>query len=279
LLLLQGRVFTRLSCYTNPIKRRGIDARGPRALPFAQLGVRDTEHVRLRAVAHWHTDRSVTEPHSTGTTGRCCRPGEGLARGQMAAAASSRDFPSGLRVMVVDDDPLCLRVVEQMLKRCSYEVLTCTNALSALELLRAKRNGFDLVLSDVYMPGEAHVGLGKEAAAAAAAAARGAPVPGPTEGAGRPTAGAGPAARLAAARSSGRRPTAVLFPPGHRVPGRPRGRSMGGGPAESPRTARGRARPLPTPQHTPLLVPPAARHGRVQAAGDCGAGAGAARHQ
>lgn len=63
------------------------------------------------------------------------------------------NFPSGLRVMVVDDDPLCLKVVEQMLKRCTYQVHTCTNAASALQLLREKRHGFDLVLSDVYMPG------------------------------------------------------------------------------------------------------------------------------
>jgi len=62
-------------------------------------------------------------------------------------------FPTGLRVMVVDDDPLCLKVVEQMLKRCTYHVHTCNNAASALELLRDKRHGFDLVLSDVYMPG------------------------------------------------------------------------------------------------------------------------------
>ncbi|KIY99170.1 hypothetical protein MNEG_8794, partial [Monoraphidium neglectum] len=61
-------------------------------------------------------------------------------------------FPSGLRVMVVDDDPLCLRVVEEMLKRCRYEVRTCNNAASALDLLRENRSGFDLVLSDVYMP-------------------------------------------------------------------------------------------------------------------------------
>ena len=30
-------------------------------------------------------------------------------------------FPVGLRVLVVDDDPLCLRIVEKMLKRCQYE--------------------------------------------------------------------------------------------------------------------------------------------------------------
>jgi CheY-like chemotaxis protein len=29
--------------------------------------------------------------------------------------------PAGLRVLVVDDDPLCLKITEQMLKRCNYE--------------------------------------------------------------------------------------------------------------------------------------------------------------
>lgn len=29
-------------------------------------------------------------------------------------------FPAGLRVLVVDDDFTCLRIVEQMLTRCSY---------------------------------------------------------------------------------------------------------------------------------------------------------------
>ncbi len=30
------------------------------------------------------------------------------------------NFPAGLRLLVVDDDPLCLKVVEQMLRRCNY---------------------------------------------------------------------------------------------------------------------------------------------------------------
>lgn len=29
-------------------------------------------------------------------------------------------FPVGMRVLVVDDDPLCLMITERMLKRCSY---------------------------------------------------------------------------------------------------------------------------------------------------------------
>lgn len=62
------------------------------------------------------------------------------------------DFPAGLRVLVVDDDPLCLKVVEQMLRRCNYVVTTTINGMSALEKLRDRNNHFDLVLSDVYMP-------------------------------------------------------------------------------------------------------------------------------
>ncbi|GLC61153.1 hypothetical protein PLESTB_001723900 [Pleodorina starrii] len=68
------------------------------------------------------------------------------------ASGHWHNFPAGLRLLVVDDDPLCLKVVEQMLRKCSYEVTTCTNATMALNILRDKSTEYDLVLSDVYMP-------------------------------------------------------------------------------------------------------------------------------
>eukprot|EP00891_Asterochloris_glomerata_P005314 jgi/Astpho2/5314/e_gw1.00075.53.1_t len=52
-----------------------------------------------------------------------------------------------------------------MLRRCMiYEVTTCPNAMTALDRLRDRRQHFDLVLSDVYMPGKPgplleHIGL------------------------------------------------------------------------------------------------------------------------
>ncbi|GMN38424.1 hypothetical protein TIFTF001_007655 [Ficus carica] len=99
----------------------------------------------------------------------------------------SDQFPVGLKVLVVDDDTTCLRIVEQMLRRClyhglfracfflstdfianfallfSYElylalfvgqncVTTCSQATAALKLLREKKGCFDVILSDVHMP-------------------------------------------------------------------------------------------------------------------------------
>ncbi|KAL7596846.1 hypothetical protein Lser_V15G31334 [Lactuca serriola] len=61
-------------------------------------------------------------------------------------------FPAGLRVLVVDDDPTCLMILEKMLRNCKYEVTKCNRAEVALSLLRENKNGFDVVISDVHMP-------------------------------------------------------------------------------------------------------------------------------
>ncbi|KAM7485023.1 hypothetical protein LguiA_001032 [Lonicera macranthoides] len=61
-------------------------------------------------------------------------------------------FPAGLRVLVVDDDRVCLVILEKMLKACLYEVTKRDRAEDALSLLREKRNEFDIIISDVHMP-------------------------------------------------------------------------------------------------------------------------------
>jgi two-component response regulator (ARR-B family) len=35
-------------------------------------------------------------------------------------SAKSDQFPVGMKVLVVDDDPLCLMILERMLRRCQY---------------------------------------------------------------------------------------------------------------------------------------------------------------
>ncbi|XP_022760633.1 two-component response regulator ARR2-like [Durio zibethinus] len=83
-------------------------------------------------------------------------------KGSMSTASSSAawktgdvvpdKFPAGLRVLVVDDDPTCLMILEKMLRTCLYEVTKCNRAETALCMLRENKNGFDIVISDVHMP-------------------------------------------------------------------------------------------------------------------------------
>ncbi|KAM0893819.1 hypothetical protein ACQ4PT_024858 [Festuca glaucescens] len=61
-------------------------------------------------------------------------------------------FPVGMRVLAVDDDPVCLKVLEGLLRRCQYHVTTTNQAITALKLLRENKDMFDLVISDVHMP-------------------------------------------------------------------------------------------------------------------------------
>ncbi|CAN7038531.1 hypothetical protein IGI04_005391 [Brassica rapa subsp. trilocularis] len=64
----------------------------------------------------------------------------------------SDQFPVGMRVLAVDDNPTCLRKLEELLLRCKYHVTKTMESKKALEMLREKSNMFDLVISDVEMP-------------------------------------------------------------------------------------------------------------------------------
>lgn len=56
----------------------------------------------------------------------------------MSTASSSvvsDQFPAGLRVLVVDDDPTCLMILEKMLRTCLYEgILSTFTSLKLLSL-------------------------------------------------------------------------------------------------------------------------------------------------
>lgn len=61
------------------------------------------------------------------------------------------------RVLVVDDDCILLKVIEEMLGRNGVECMACRNAREAMEALG--KNGYDLVLTDVQMPDTDGFGL------------------------------------------------------------------------------------------------------------------------
>lgn len=66
--------------------------------------------------------------------------------------AGGGEFPVGMKVLVVDDDPTCLAVLKQMLVQCRYDATTCSQSTRALSMLRENRRGFDVIISDVHMP-------------------------------------------------------------------------------------------------------------------------------
>ncbi|PIA40636.1 hypothetical protein AQUCO_02400004v1 [Aquilegia coerulea] len=59
----------------------------------------------------------------------------------------------GLHVLVVDDDPFALLNAERMLTIKNYKVTTATGCREALSLLKNSDVHFDLVLSELYLPG------------------------------------------------------------------------------------------------------------------------------
>ncbi|MBA0853800.1 hypothetical protein Goshw_022112 [Gossypium schwendimanii] len=61
-------------------------------------------------------------------------------------------FPVGMRVLAVDDDPICLKILANLLCKCQYQVTTTNQAIIALKMLRGNKNRYDLVISDVNMP-------------------------------------------------------------------------------------------------------------------------------
>ena len=56
-----------------------------------------------------------------------------------------------MKILVVDDNKDNIRLLEIMLKGSSYNVVSATDGIEALEKLRA--DGFDIIVSDILMPG------------------------------------------------------------------------------------------------------------------------------
>eukprot|EP01018_Ginkgo_biloba_P012551 Gb_15501 [translate_table: standard] len=82
------------------------------------------------------------------------RPRGRLAEESRSMKQIENFSPKGLKILVVDDDPLCLMVLERMLRQCDYNVTTCTRVSEAVSMVMENKDRFDLVMSDVYMPDE-----------------------------------------------------------------------------------------------------------------------------
>lgn len=56
-------------------------------------------------------------------------------------------------VLLVDDDVLVLKATRRLLDMLGFEVTATTNGHNALQLLEDRPHGFDLVMTDMEMPG------------------------------------------------------------------------------------------------------------------------------
>jgi CheY-like chemotaxis protein len=55
-------------------------------------------------------------------------------------------------ILFIDDETDILDIASQMLERIGYDVTTCSDPESAIELIRKKPNRFDCVVTDYFMP-------------------------------------------------------------------------------------------------------------------------------
>lgn len=56
------------------------------------------------------------------------------------------------RLLVVDDDPLVLKMLERILVNAGFQVLTAKNGLAAIRIVQSVQGDIDLLVSDVEMP-------------------------------------------------------------------------------------------------------------------------------
>jgi len=54
------------------------------------------------------------------------------------------------QILLIDDDELILKVINRILTREGYEVITATNGKDAMELIEQQK--FDLLITDIMMP-------------------------------------------------------------------------------------------------------------------------------
>ena len=113
-------------------------------------------------VKSYHGKIDLTSEVGRGTTIEICLPVIEAGREPKSTGPSQLPQGEGQRILVVDDERKLAEVGGAMLKSLGYRVRTETDSLRALNLFKANPDGFDLLLSDVAMPGMSGDALARE---------------------------------------------------------------------------------------------------------------------
>jgi len=77
--------------------------------------------------------------------------------------APQAPLPTGQeRILLVDDEAPVAKLIARMLEHQGYEVMACTSSKETLDVFQRDPNGFDLVVSDMTMPGLTGIQLATE---------------------------------------------------------------------------------------------------------------------
>lgn len=110
-----------------------------------------------------HLTRTPTL-HCSGdaTRGDAPRDTESGPLGESRPRAGGLPGGTGERILLVDDEDTVRRVTERLLQKLGYAVTATQGAETALEILETTEDPFDLVLTDVVMPGMTGIEMGEE---------------------------------------------------------------------------------------------------------------------
>ncbi|KAF7111318.1 hypothetical protein CFC21_111342 [Triticum aestivum] len=62
------------------------------------------------------------------------------------------NFTKGLRVLIVEDDPVSLKILESLMCNCKYHPTMVMDALMELKMPKKGKNELDRVISNMHMP-------------------------------------------------------------------------------------------------------------------------------
>ena len=82
---------------------------------------------------------------------------------------SQGDAPAHGRVLLVDDEAMVVRVLARLLSRAGFDVTVFTDSRAALLKIESDPQAFDVMVTDMTMPGMSGIELARGATAAGAA--------------------------------------------------------------------------------------------------------------
>jgi two-component system cell cycle sensor histidine kinase/response regulator CckA len=98
----------------------------------------------------------VTSEPGRGTVVRIFFPAERASTEFASTGSSAPTIPSrrrqGRSILVVDDEPTVRRFSAEILTEAGYKVVTADDGQEAIDILRTRNTGFDVVLLDLTMP-------------------------------------------------------------------------------------------------------------------------------